>query len=61
MGNKKLLLLPEVAARLGKTESALRWGIHNGTAPPSAVIMGRRVWVEDKLDAWIDQQFETAS
>lgn len=53
-----LLTVKEAARRCGRTEGAFRWHIHNGTAPPSAVIMGRRVFRESDLEAWIDQQFE---
>ncbi len=55
---RKLLHLKEVADRLRRSESQLRWMIHNGTAPPSAIIAGRRMFDEDLLDRWIEQQFE---
>jgi hypothetical protein len=55
---RKLLHLKEAADRLRRSEAQLRWMIHNGTAPPSAIIAGRRMFDEDLLDRWIEQQFE---
>ena len=56
----KLLKAPEVAERLRKTPAALSWMIHQGTAPRSALIGGRRVWREVDVDAYIDAAFEDA-
>ena len=53
-----IMSIKETAPLVGKTEASLRWAIHNGTAPPSAVIMGRRVFRRDEVLAWIDRQFE---
>ncbi|TDO51495.1 helix-turn-helix protein [Kribbella sp. VKM Ac-2527] len=55
---RKLLHLKEAADRLRRSESQLRWMVHNGTAPPSAVIAGRRMFDEDLLDRWIEEQFD---
>ena len=55
---RKLLHLKEAADRLRRSEAQLRWMIHNGTAPPSAMIAGRRMFDEDLLDRWIEQQFQ---
>ncbi|MFI5729176.1 helix-turn-helix domain-containing protein [Kribbella sp. NPDC051587] len=54
---RKLLHLDEAAARLRRSPSQLRWMVHNGTAPPSARIAGRRMFDEELLDAWIERQF----
>jgi excisionase family DNA binding protein len=52
-----LLTLAEVAERLRKSEKQLRWMIHSGTAPKSALIGGRRMFRSADVDAWIDAQF----
>ena len=53
-----LIDVEEAAAMTGKTPGAFRWAIHNGTAPPSALIMGRRDFRRADVLAWIDKQFE---
>lgn len=53
-----LLTLPEVAEMLRKTEPQLRWMIHNGTAPRSAKIGGRRMFREADCLAYIDAAFD---
>jgi hypothetical protein len=57
----QLLLLPEAAKRLNLTPKQLRWQLYKNQAPPSAVIAGRRMFDEEKLEAWIAEQFEKAS
>jgi predicted DNA-binding transcriptional regulator AlpA len=54
----KLLTLPEVAKRLRKSEAQIRWMIQQRTAPPSAIIGGRRMFREPEVEAWIAEQFE---
>ncbi|QSZ49589.1 helix-turn-helix domain-containing protein [Arthrobacter sp. D5-1] len=56
-----LLTLSETAARLRKSESQLRWMIHNGTAPPSAKIGGRRLFRESDISDYINQAFEQSA
>ena len=56
-----LLTLPEVAARLRKTETALRWMMHQQTAPRSALIGGRRMFRASDVDAYISALFEHAA
>lgn len=53
-----LLTLSETAERLRKSESQLRWMIHNGTAPRSAKIGGRRLFRESDIEQYINQAFE---
>lgn len=53
-----IMSIKDTAPLVNKTEASLRWAIHNGTAPPSAVIMGRRVFRRNEVLAWIDRQFE---
>lgn len=56
-----LLTLPEVAERLRKSEAQLRWMIHQGTAPKSALIGGRRMFREHDVDAFIAAAFEESA
>lgn len=53
-----LCTLPETAAQLRKSDSQLRWMIHAGTAPKSALIGGRRMFRQEDIDAYIDARFE---
>lgn len=57
----KLLTLPEVAEMLRKSEAQLRWMIHKGSAPPSALIGGRRMFRESQVIDWINKAFEEES
>lgn len=52
-----LLTVPEVAERIRKTEQGLRWQIHAGHAPKSALVGGRRLFRESDVEAWIAAQF----
>ncbi|MDR6613589.1 helix-turn-helix domain-containing protein [Leifsonia sp. 1010] len=52
-----LLTLAETAERLRKSEAQLRWMIHSKTAPPSAIIGGRRMFREADVNGWIEAQF----
>ncbi len=54
----RLLHLAEVAALLRRTESQMRWLIHTGQAPRSALIGGRRMFREEDCEAWLAEQFE---
>lgn len=53
-----LLTLAEAAERLRKSESQLRWMIHSGTAPKSALIGGRRMFRESDVEEYINAAFE---
>ncbi|MFI7584849.1 helix-turn-helix transcriptional regulator [Kocuria sp. M1N1S27] len=53
----KLFTLEETAEMLRKTPAALRYQIHKGTAPRSAKILGRRMFRESDVVAFIDAQF----
>lgn len=57
MDKSKLLLVPEIAERLRKSEQAIRYQIHRGQLGPTAVIGGRRVMREEDLEAFIEAQF----
>jgi excisionase family DNA binding protein len=52
-----LLTVGETAERLRKSEAQLRWMIHTKTAPPSALIGGRRMFNASDVDAWLQAQF----
>jgi len=58
---KSLLTLAEVANRLRKSEAQLRWMLHQGTAPQSALIGGRRMFRQSDVEAYIDKAFEKQS
>ena len=53
-----LLTLSETAAKLRKSPEQLRWMIHQGTAPRSAKIGGRRMFRESDVEAYIEAAFE---
>jgi predicted DNA-binding transcriptional regulator AlpA len=53
----RLLTLEEVAERLRKTPAAMRWQIHIGAAPKSALLGGRRVWRSSDVEAFIEDAF----
>ncbi|WP_231687181.1 helix-turn-helix domain-containing protein [Arthrobacter alpinus] len=57
----KLLTLEEVAQMLRKTPASLRWMIHVGTAPASALIGNRRMFRETDVVAYINAAFDGAS
>ncbi|WP_405475697.1 helix-turn-helix transcriptional regulator [Paenarthrobacter ilicis] len=56
-----LMTLPEAAERLRKSPSQLRWMIHSGSAPKSALIGGRRMFREADVLDFITQAFENAA
>lgn len=58
-----LLNVVQLAEMLGRTEASVRWMIHNGSAPASALIAGRRMFRLEGPSgvlAWIDEQFAAA-
>ncbi|PPG61628.1 AlpA family transcriptional regulator [Rathayibacter sp. AY1C5] len=55
-----LLTLPETAERLRKSEAQLRWMVHRGTAPKSALIGGRRMWRASDVASFIEAAFAEA-
>lgn len=52
-----LWTLTETAEALRKTPSQLRWMIHQGSAPRSALIGGRRMFREADVEAYIEAAF----
>lgn len=58
----RLMTLSEAAERLRKTPAALRWMIHAGTAPKSALIGGRRrMFRESDIEDYINKAFADAA
>lgn len=55
----RLKTLPEAAEQLRKSEAQLRWMIHSGTAPKSALIGGRRMFREEDIESYIAAQFDS--
>ncbi|GGJ20593.1 helix-turn-helix transcriptional regulator [Paenarthrobacter histidinolovorans] len=53
-----LLTLAETAERLRKSQAQLRWMLHQGTAPRSAKIGGRRLFRESDINDYINKAFE---
>lgn len=54
----QLLTLEEVAEMLRKSPAQLRWMIHNGTAPKSAKIGGRRLFSAAGVQEYLNAAFE---
>lgn len=53
-----LLTLGEAAEKLRKSQAQLRWMIHQGSAPKSALIGGRRMFRESDIEAYITSAFD---
>ncbi|UZX04025.1 helix-turn-helix domain-containing protein [Arthrobacter sp. CDRTa11] len=56
-----LLTLTETADHLRKSPAQLRWMIHSGTAPKSALIGGRRMFRESDVLDYINRAFGDAA
>ncbi len=52
-----LLTVKEVAEMLRKSDAQLRWMIHSGTAPKSALIGGRRMFRLSDVEAYVEEAF----
>ncbi len=57
----RILFIDEVAARLRRSPAQLRWMLHTGAAPKSAMIGGRRCWRESDVENFIADAFTDAS
>ena len=53
-----LLTLKETAAMLRMSEASLRWHLHTGTAPKSALIGGRRMFRLSDVEEYIREAFD---
>lgn len=58
IGGERLISVKEFGEWTGKSEGAVHWMIHVGTAPRSALIGGRRMFKESDCLDWLDAQFE---
>lgn len=56
----RLIYTDELADMIRRSPAAVRFMIHKGTAPRSALIGGRRMFRESDVYAWLDKQFEDA-
>ena len=56
----ELWTVGQTATRIGRTEPALRFMIHKGTAPKSALVGGRRMFRATDVDAWVAQAFNAS-
>ena len=54
----RLLTIDEVAESLRKSPAQLRWMIHRGTAPKSALIGGRRLFRLVDVERFVSEAFE---
>lgn len=54
----ELLTVPEAAEWLRKSEAQLRWMIHMGTAPKSALLGGRRMFRVSDIEDFINAAFD---
>ena len=52
-----LLTLSETAELLRKSDAQLRWMLHNGNAPKSALIGGRRMFRQSDVNEFIEKAF----
>jgi prophage regulatory protein len=53
--SRRVLRLPEVKTKTGKSRSEIYDGMKDGTFPGSIPIGERAVgWLEEEIDAWID-------
>ena len=56
----KLLFIPDLAERLGRSQDSVRWMVNQGTAPRHAKIGGRVVFKESDVEAFIEAAFADA-
>ncbi|WP_017793460.1 helix-turn-helix domain-containing protein [Leucobacter salsicius] len=52
-----LLTVKETAEMLRKSEAQMRWMIHTGTAPKSALIGGRRMFRMSDIEKYVEAAF----
>lgn len=55
-----LIRVPDVAAMLGITESAVRWLVYTKQLPPATKISSRLVWKRSQIEAYLDAKFAEA-
>ena len=57
----RIVFVPEVAERLGRSAAQLRFMLHSGTAPKHAKIAGRICFRESDVEAFIEAAFAEAN
>lgn len=57
----RIIFVPEVAERLGRSPAQLRFMLHSGTAPKHAKIAGRICFRESDVEAFIEAAFAEAN
>ncbi|MDO5618763.1 helix-turn-helix transcriptional regulator [Kocuria sp.] len=57
----RLLYIEDFAELIRRSPSAVRYMLHAGTAPRSALIGGRRMFRQSDVTTWLEAQFEAAS
>ncbi len=50
----EILYIPDVAALLGKTESAITSAYRRGQIPGAFKLLGRVAWRRSSIDEWIE-------
>lgn len=59
---ERLLRLPEVMSRTGKSRSSIYKAVKNGTMPAPIKFSHRfTAWTESSIDTWIAQSIERAT
>ncbi|MBC9943785.1 helix-turn-helix domain-containing protein [Leucobacter sp. cx-328] len=53
-----LLTVKETAEMLRMSEASLRWHLHTGAAPKSALVAGRRMFRLSDVEAFIQEAFD---
>lgn len=56
----RIIFVPEVAERLGRSLAQMRYMVYNGTAPKHAKIAGRVCFRESDVEAFIEAAFAEA-
>lgn len=58
---RKLLTMSDVHENYGIQTSTLRHYRHQGIGPKSFKLEGRVVYLEEDVEAWIDEQYKAAT
>jgi len=58
MSDPDVLYVPQLAAKLGRTESAIRTGVNRGVdwLPPRVDMGGRLAWRRTTVDQWLEKR-----